>query len=686
MSQHTPAVTIERVPDDKPDYLYDSTDATTGPRPVYLMVDADRRTMSMESRDADAWTSGDVWDRRTWEIKLDSVPTARAANELMEHLLPAVGTFVGGVDIEWNGSDHKGMLNEDAEAAWADITGIVRQFDGVIVEGRLADDWFDDSDRPTVSATATDAELVELATELAAEHGELLDNGNYLVITDLDAYLKERREEMRQAVENLTITPVGGDADLYHRFPGQNEPQEAFIGLDLGSKTLFAAYDPHLGGGTDAEYAHRRTLAAPLPKPVSADAANTLMEELRPLAARVCFGSNVSRDNQGNLRGTLNSDAEEAWVELCGLVSDAGDNRGTELIVWVGDEWFSEGAPEEITAFTTDEELEAIEARELASAQEVAEQGQVVSFDRVDEYLAGVREERREEATEALREAAEAIEEATEARDKLMFRMSAFVGSRKLGTLTGMAHTSAQKIVTEQADRAPLTVDGVREWLAKYAPRLPQTNWSLVGEGEDGESQWLVIASPWRTQCGRCGQAMSPEAWQAEKLWVLNGDRIQNRDPQCCGRPWVVPARCVPLDGSRRPSRNMLKEAFTEVENDADTRDERAMVAAQDLFGRIAAAEKDRPDSQDSDALYDWERSHSIAANDDAVDEQTGGGLYFMEPGGRVAGMTYLDVPSAWVEEGGHWEPTWVDVHLGPNGEKYVARSWADEDFEATAG
>ena len=198
----------------------------------------------------------------------------------------------------------------------------------------------------------------------------------------------------------VTIRPCTDPTELFRHYDGQSEPQPAYIALDLEDGGMWASYDAIVGSGTPEEVFHRRERWYGIPT-LTGEAANELMERLRPLAARILADSDVEFDGNGNRVGVLGEDAQAAEAEIEQIITreyDAGALEGTRDLVAA---WDIDGVVngEEvdtygITAATTDERLDEIEKELLADL------GGVAVCHGLDDHLRGLRDDLREQYSE----------------------------------------------------------------------------------------------------------------------------------------------------------------------------------------------------------------------------------------------------------------------------------------------
>ena len=187
----------------------------------------------------------------------------------------------------------------------------------------------------------------------------------------------------------LTIRPLTAWNELHHWYQGQTAPQDCYIELDCANRTLSAYANSEIGNAVPMNTwnGHDRRYHIPC---ITADAANELMEEIRPLAERVIAGYTSEWDGS-NHRARFTTDAEQAEeeieriiegvdVETCGI-SDADAS-----------EWLTETDPA-IMAQTTDEEIATL----AEQAEKDAAYERIVLID-ADGYLTRLRDEMRADA------------------------------------------------------------------------------------------------------------------------------------------------------------------------------------------------------------------------------------------------------------------------------------------------
>jgi hypothetical protein len=154
--------------------------------------------------------------------------TAAAANNLLRELAPLAARIIAGGSVEWTGSNHVSVLDEDGQAAEAELMETLEAIaqdsgrrPGVITE-LDAEEWFTNdvlAALTSLTADTTDAQLAQLAAEqerkAASGHvdGEYLTL-DYLVLVDAESCLAARREQLRDEVRAQAVKTAKSYKDL----------------------------------------------------------------------------------------------------------------------------------------------------------------------------------------------------------------------------------------------------------------------------------------------------------------------------------------------------------------------------------------------------------------------------------------------------------------------------------------
>ncbi len=184
----------------------------------------------------------------------------------------------------------------------------------------------------------------------------------------------------------LTVVHVAGLGDLFRRYDGQTNAQNAYLKLDLETGEFTADYDPNLGGYPEAVYRNRR-LTWQIPT-LTAEAANRSLDSLAPLARRILDGSAIVLDRNSNLIGQLDDDATAASDEIQDLCQGMlnGGVADTDLVGEVDAyDWFEYELPEGFNAKTTDAQIAVMVAQAEKEALTVGDMPQILTG--AEEYL-----------------------------------------------------------------------------------------------------------------------------------------------------------------------------------------------------------------------------------------------------------------------------------------------------------
>lgn len=188
------------------------------------------------------------------------------------------------------------------------------------------------------------------------------------------------------AVEIIRCT---APTELHRHYEGQGEAQGAYIELDLRQGSLLASYNAEVGNAVPFSVRHGFERRYPIPV-LTGEAANRVMEEIAPMAARMLADWEEIWDGNNSV-ARFGEAAQAAEAEIGEHLGQGFD--GSDVVA----QWDIDGATngcevEEygITAETSDERLDEIEAeitRDLAGIGE----GAVAVVDGLDAYLRGLR-------------------------------------------------------------------------------------------------------------------------------------------------------------------------------------------------------------------------------------------------------------------------------------------------------
>lgn len=192
----------------------------------------------------------------------------------------------------------------------------------------------------------------------------------------------------------VSITKVTAPAELFHWYDREHQPQGCQLTLDLETGEMTAGFDPaskEAASPPEIAYGYLRRWDIPM---LTAEGANRLMAEVKPLAQRVCDDWHEETDWQHNGWVVLGADAEAA-TQAIDEACRSWDEEEKYLIAVHGVVGL-EADGYKITATTTDEQLEQYADELTAEAAEAAPSGVAVYPGLLDYYIQ-LRNERREE-------------------------------------------------------------------------------------------------------------------------------------------------------------------------------------------------------------------------------------------------------------------------------------------------
>ena len=205
-AETTPAespVTIARVAGTYDLHKHYRGQDTAQPCHVSLACDTGRLTASFDGGIGNA-VPFSVYHRRTLRWAIPCL-TADAANALLDEVLPIAERIVAGYSCEWDGHNHVGRFDADAEAAREEMHDLIsgRQFDeAALIEEWDASDWYAPTGRRDaqrqelgITAATTDEEMDAIETREDNAAGARIING-------LRRYLDGLRDEAREDADD----------------------------------------------------------------------------------------------------------------------------------------------------------------------------------------------------------------------------------------------------------------------------------------------------------------------------------------------------------------------------------------------------------------------------------------------------------------------------------------------------
>ena len=188
----------------------------------------------------------------------------------------------------------------------------------------------------------------------------------------------------------VSITQVSG-TELHHKYPRQTRSQPVYVYLDCKREKLYADTSAEIGSGMPSDVWHNHTLRWRIPA-LRPEAANALLAQIEPLATQVVSGYEDCWDGHNHV-GVYSKDAEAAREAIEALCENSFADESAQLNVWEAADWMaSTGSCQHqctdlgITAETTDEALDAIEAKLTKEAED-----DDVTLDGLDAYLRTLR-------------------------------------------------------------------------------------------------------------------------------------------------------------------------------------------------------------------------------------------------------------------------------------------------------
>jgi hypothetical protein len=173
----------------------------TSPQPCHVSLACDTGTLTADFDGIiGSGVPSHVYHGRTLRWSIPCL-TADAANALLDEVIPIAKRIVAGYSCEWDGNNHVGAYDDDAEAAREEMASLLdgREFsEGEKIEVWDACDWYGaigghDAQRRQIGITAatTDEELdaIETREDAAAEAR---------IIEGLRAHLDMLRDEARE--------------------------------------------------------------------------------------------------------------------------------------------------------------------------------------------------------------------------------------------------------------------------------------------------------------------------------------------------------------------------------------------------------------------------------------------------------------------------------------------------------
>jgi hypothetical protein len=189
---------------------------------------------------------------------------------------------------------------------------------------------------------------------------------------------------------------------LYCQYSGQIQRQDCYIEIDCERETMHASYNGEIGNAVPFSVYHGHDQRFSIPC-LTADAANTLMADIIPLARRVIDGYATTWDGNNHV-ARFTADAQAAIDEIASTCESVETDDRTEIQAWAASDWLQNVISRydeygnqtkysaaitvkiddagTITGKTTDAELDAIETKISAEAE-----AESVIVDGIDDFL-----------------------------------------------------------------------------------------------------------------------------------------------------------------------------------------------------------------------------------------------------------------------------------------------------------
>lgn len=142
-----------------------------------------------------------VWNGRTIRFPAPCM-TAAGMNHLMDEIAPLADRVLAGSEIEWDGNNHVGKLDEDAQDASDEIERICDELEPApsetVTEWDACEFYDAVKDELGVTADSTDAELEALAEKLEEEDSIYEWTGGPMVLNGTLEFLQSIRDNLRE--------------------------------------------------------------------------------------------------------------------------------------------------------------------------------------------------------------------------------------------------------------------------------------------------------------------------------------------------------------------------------------------------------------------------------------------------------------------------------------------------------
>jgi hypothetical protein len=197
------------------------------PQPCYLTLNLESGEMTCRyNSEIGTNIPKSVYQQRVIWVSIPCL-TATAANRLMDEVAPIAQRILAGAEIVWDGHNHVGRLDDDAQAG---VDALAERCapeggqwpDSDTVSAWDAADWFGGEGREQtierlgLTADTTDDQIAEMARQEEADARASSDAG-YVILIGGEDYLTELREELRAAITDELAEVAGQIATLTER-------------------------------------------------------------------------------------------------------------------------------------------------------------------------------------------------------------------------------------------------------------------------------------------------------------------------------------------------------------------------------------------------------------------------------------------------------------------------------------
>lgn len=258
-------------------------------------------------------------------------------------------------------------------------------YEALANENKLADAY------DAISAALEDAGY---SVDFDASMRAIDSNNNVLIVCyDGNSVIRVCNDALDDWYLQTGLTVTKPDDHLYNKYPTQTQPQGTYLDLDPSEETLRADWNSEIGNAIPVDVWHGRIRRYTLPSAyLRSDAIGALMDEVAPLAQRVCDGYSEEWDGS-NYAARLTDDAQQAEEGIYEALSEADEDDCIQ--VWDADEWYRDERSELVAAIAagaTDEELEEM----LIDGA-----GEIDVLENVDSFIRQLRDEYADAGEEA---------------------------------------------------------------------------------------------------------------------------------------------------------------------------------------------------------------------------------------------------------------------------------------------